>query len=100
MNILKALFGGSRSDDRGIYLYVQPKMCQEILRVRVDPLNDLSQTDDGKGYWCRKLASAARCPFQAELEIYFDKNKRMTRSDVKDGQLVSEAEWVKQQGVE
>ena len=43
MNILKSLFGGgSRSSDRGIYFYVQPKMCQEILRIRVDPLNDLS----------------------------------------------------------
>lgn len=98
MNILKSLFGGGgRDDDRGIYFYVQPKMCQEILRIRVDPLNDLSQTDDGKGYWCRKLASAARCPFQAELELYFDKNKRYTHSDVENGELVSEADWAEQE---
>ena len=99
MNIFKSLFGGlSRSDDRGVYFYVQPKMCQEILRVRVDPLNDLSRTDDGKGYWCRKMASAARCPFQAELELYFDKNKRFTNGDVTNGELVSEAEWLARQG--
>ena len=99
MNILKNLFGGfSRSDDRGIYFYVQPKMCKEILRVRVDPLNDLSQTDDGKGYWCRKVASAARCPFQAELELRFDKNKRFQGSDVTNGKLVSEAEWLAARG--
>ncbi len=98
MNILKSLFGGGgRNDDRGIYFYVQPKMCKEILRVRVDPLNDLSQTDDGKGYWCRKLASAARCPFQADLELYFDKNKHYTGSEVTDGALVSETEWLAQQ---
>ena len=94
MNFLKNLFGGgSRSDDRGMYFYVRPKMCQEVLRIRVDPLNDLSRTDDGKGYWCRKLASAARCPFQAEVELYFDKNKRIKDSRVKNGALVSEAEW-------
>ncbi len=99
MNFLKSLFGGGgRHDDRGIYFYVQPKMCQEILRIRVDPLNDLSQTDDGKGYWCRKLASAARCPFQAELELYFDKNKRFKDSQVENGKLVSEEAWLGRQG--
>ena len=98
MNFLKSLFGGGgRNEDRGIYFYVRPKMCQEILRVRVDPLNDLSQTDDGKGYWCRKVASAARCPFQAEIELYFDKNKRFKDSSVENGELVSEAEWAAQQ---
>ena len=99
MNFLRQLFGGgSRSDDRGLYFYVKPKMCQEVLRIRVDPLNDLSRTDDGKGYWCRKVASAARCPFQAEVEIYFDKNKRMKDSQVTNGTLVSEAEWLAGRG--
>ncbi len=95
MNFLKRLFsGGGRDEDRGIYFYVQPKLCKEILRVRVDPLNDLSRTDDGKGYWCRKVASAARCPFQAELELYFDKNKRFTDSSVENGRMASESEWL------
>lgn len=96
MNFLKSLFGGG-SEDRGLYFYVQPKMCQEILRIRVDPLNDLSRADDGKNYWCRKLASAARCPFQAEVELHFDKNKRFSGGEVKNGELVSEAEWLAQQ---
>ena len=99
MNILKSLFGGgSRSDDRGIYFYVQPKACQEILRIRVDPMNDLSRQDEGKGYWVRKVASGHRCPFQAEVEIYFDKNKRFTSSEVTNGKLVSEADWLAFQG--
>ena len=49
----------------------------------------------GKG-WCRKVASAARCPFQAEIELYFDKNKRFKDSSVENGELVSEAEWAAQ----
>ena len=99
MNFLKNLFGGggARSDDRGIYFYVQPKMCAEILRIRVDPMNDLSRTDDGKGYWVRKVASGHRCPFQAEVELYFDKNKRFKDSAVTQGRLASEAEWQAQQ---
>ena len=99
MNILKSLFGGgSRSEDRGIYFYVQPKACQEILRIRVDPMNDLSRQDEGKGYWVRKVASGHRCPFQAEVEIYFDKNKRFTSSEVTNGKLVSEEDWLAWQG--
>ena len=94
MNFLKSLFGGGgRDEDRGIYFYVRPKMCKEVLRIRVDPLNDLSQTDDGKGYWCRKVASAARCPFQAEVELRFDKHKRYQDGEVTNGELVSEGEW-------
>jgi len=100
MDFLKKLFGGgggSRSDDRGIYFYVQPKMCQEILRIRVDPMNDLSKTDDGDGYYVRKLASGHRCPFQAELEVFLDKNKRVQNTDVTNGKLVDEADWQAQQ---
>lgn len=99
MDFLKKLFsgGGSRSDDRGMYFYVQPKMCKEIIRVRVDPMNELSRQDDGDGYYTRKMVSAHRCPFQAELEIYFDKNKRVSNTDVTNGKVVSEEDWLAQQ---
>lgn len=98
MQFLKSLLsGGSPSDDRGIYFYVQPKACQEVLRIRVDPMNDLSRSDEGNGYWVRKVASGHRCPFQAEVEIYFDKNKRMTGSEVTHGKLVSEEDWLARQ---
>ena len=99
MNFLKKLFagGGSGSSDRGIYFYVQPKACKEILKVRVDPMNEISQSEDGKGYYTRKLVSGHRCPFQAELEIYFDKNRNVTNTDVTNGKIVTEAEWLAQQ---
>ena len=95
MNFLKNLFGGggSNSGDRGMYFYVQPKMCKEILRVRVDPMNDLSSTDDGKGYYVRKIASATRCPFQAEVEVFFDGNKRVNDTTVTNGTMMTEADW-------
>lgn len=92
MNFLKNLFGGGpkSSEDRAVYVYVQPKRCEEILQVRIDTYNDLSVTDDGNGYWVRKLASATRCPFQAEITLYFDKQRRMTGSEVENGELVDE----------
>ncbi len=100
MDFLRKLFvggGGNRSDDRGIYFYVQPKMCKEVLRVRVDPMNDLSPTDDSKGYYVRKIASGTRCPFQAELEVHFDGNRRVSSTDVTNGKIMTEADWDAQQ---
>ncbi len=96
MNILKNLFGGvgqGSDDKRGFYVYVRPKRCDEIIEVRVDLFNDLSQEDDGSGYFVRKLASAVRCPFQAEITLYFDKNRRHTISDIEHGEFVSAEEF-------
>lgn len=96
MGFLKRLFGGGNrlpEGDRGLYYYVQPKRCPEIVQIRIDPYNDLSLTDDGKGYWVRKVASATRCPFQAEITLYFDKQRRMTGSEVENGELVDEDDY-------
>lgn len=99
MNFLKKLFsgGGSQSGDRGLYFYVQPKACNEILKVRIDPLNELSQSEDGKGFYTRKLVSGHRCPFQAELEVFFDNRRNVTNTDVTNGKVVTEADWLAQQ---
>jgi hypothetical protein len=95
MNFLKNLFGGGRSgrgDDRAIFLYVRPKRCNQIVQVRVDLYNELSQ-DDGGGYFIRKVVQAVRCPFPAELHAHFDNNRRLIETIVEDGEVVSEAEY-------
>jgi hypothetical protein len=92
MNFLKKLFGGDRpSRDGGYYVYVKPKMCQEIVRVRINLMNDLSLTDDNEGYWVRKMASATRCPFNAELTLHFNKNKQLVDKEIVNGEYVDEA---------
>ena len=96
MGFLKKLFGsgGGRSRDKNaLYVYVRPQYCEQIVEVRINLLNDLSMTDDGKGYFTRKLATAVRCPYPAEIYLYFDKNRRLTDSEVEKGELVSEEEY-------
>ena len=90
MNFLRKLFGGSgtSADQRSIYVYVRPKRCDEIVEVRIDLLSDLSMTDDGSGYWMRKIAQAVRCPFPAEITLHFDKNRKVVSQEVTDGELV------------
>ncbi len=99
MNIFKNLFGGRKTltpDDsrRALYFYVRPKRCNEIVRVRVDLMNDLSQGDDG-GYFCRKIVRATRCPFPAELHISFDANHKIIQVGVQDGDLLEETDYQK-----
>jgi hypothetical protein len=101
MNFLKKLFGGSSggNSDRARYFYVRPKRCNEVVKVRIDMMNDLSIADEG-GYFVRKIARAMRCPFPAELHLNFDDNKNLTQVGVQDGEMVEEADyqaWVESQ---
>lgn len=94
VNFLKKLFSGGSSGDRNsMYIYVKLHRCDEIMKVRVNLYNDLSLTDDG-AYYCRKVVSAIRCPFPAEVELYFDKSRRLVESRVDKGELVDEAAYL------
>lgn len=95
MNFLKNLFGlGGTSRDGGYYVYVKPKMCQEIIKIRINMNADLSPTDDYEGYWIRKVASATRCPFQAELTLYFDKSRNLKDRQIENGEYVTEEDYL------
>ncbi|TVR22932.1 MAG: hypothetical protein EA396_04870 [Anaerolineaceae bacterium] len=95
MNFLRNLFGGGSGSSRdrdALYIFVQPKMCPEVVRVRINLFNDLSQTEDG--YIVRKMVSATRCPFQAEVELHFDKKRNITQTIVTDGDMKEEADYI------
>ena len=93
MNFLKKLFGSGMPQDGGYYVYVKPKMCKEIVKVRINLSNDLSLRDDSDGYWVRKVASATRCPFQAELTLYFNKSRQVIDKEIENGEYVDEATY-------
>lgn len=97
MNFLKTLFGsgGNRSfDGRSAYYYVRPHRCDDILRIRIDTHNDLSQRDDDNGYWVRKLASSAnyKCN-QIEITLYYDSNRRLENQEIQGGTFVEKADY-------
>ncbi len=96
---LRALFGGGGQpgvdrDGRALWVYVRPQRCDDVLRVRIDMMNDLSQRDDGDGYHVRKLASSAnyRCN-QVELELDFDRRRRLERREAHGGSFVEREDW-------
>ena len=103
MDFVRRVFGGlglllggggaTKSGDRGVYVYVRPKMCKEILRLRVDPMNNLSESDKGGSYFVRKMATGTRCPFPVEITLYFDGSKRESKREISNGEFVTEADY-------
>lgn len=100
MEFLKRIFGGRSSptggvsgDPDGMYFFIQPRGCDEVVRVRINRMNDLSLSDDGASLWVHKIVRGVKCRQVAELDLYFDvKNRqRLINSVVKDGTLVDQS---------
>lgn len=94
MDFFRKLFGAGAPADSGMYLYVKPNNCDEVVRVRLDTRNDFSLTDAGT-YYARKLVRANdwRCNQTVELEITFDSQKRNHTTEVSNGTLVSAEDY-------
>jgi hypothetical protein len=96
MDFLRRLFGGgggSRGDAAGMYFYVRPKGCDEVVQIRIDRNNDLSAQDEGDTYWVHKYVRGSKCFQQAEINLYFDKNRQFVNSEVTGGALVTQADY-------
>jgi hypothetical protein len=95
MDFLKRLFGiGGASSDGAYYVYVRPKMCKEVVRLRLNLTNDPSVNDDESGYVLRKTASAIRCPFQAEITLHLNKSRGVIDREISNGEFVTEADYL------
>lgn len=95
MDFLKKLFGGGASsgDAKGLYYYVKPRGCEEVVRVRIDRNNDLSLSDDGKSYYVHKVVMGTKCFQRAEVDFYFNGSRQLTNSEVSGGEMVKEADY-------
>jgi hypothetical protein len=52
--------GSGASGDMGMYYYVKSHRCGEVVQLRINPMNDLSQREDESGYFVRKVAVGRR----------------------------------------
>jgi hypothetical protein len=72
---LKRLFGGgssaSSSRDGGIYVRVKCDACGEVVQTRINPNSELSQLDEGGGYFVRKVLVGQQCFRPIEVQLRY-----------------------------
>jgi hypothetical protein len=89
------VFGGGGSTTRasrdgGIYVRVKCDACGEIVQARISPTSELSQADDGTGYFVRKVLVGQQCYRPIEVKLrYSDLHGTETSRDVRGGTSVS-----------
>ena len=93
VGFLRRLFGGgpsTRSGDGGIYIRVRCDACGEVIQARINPLSELSQSDEGQGYFVRKVLVGRRCFRPVEVQVrYSDLGKTEISREVKGGTSVA-----------
>ena len=92
---LSELFSTPGGADASAYwLAVKCNRCGEAIRARINLNNDLSLDYDQDGratYFCRKmLIGEGRCFQRVEVELTFDKDKRLVDREISGGQFVDE----------
>ena len=82
-------------DQTGLYFYIRPTGCDEVVRIRVDKRNEPSLMDDNKTYFVHKVAQGTdyKCNRSAELNLTLDSNRRILSKEITGGELVTEAEY-------
>jgi hypothetical protein len=74
---LRRLFGGGggggapRSHHGGIYMRVKCDACGEIVQTRINPTSELSQSDEGGGYYVRKVLVGQQCFRPIEVQLRY-----------------------------
>jgi|SRR5579859_1642208 len=89
------LMGGpaGTGGDVGWYYYVRCKRCGEVIQVRINPMNDLSLSDDGKSRFVRKTIVGQRCYNRIDAEFRYDANRKLLDTEITGGEMVSEKEF-------
>jgi len=96
--LAKYLLTSSDEDENAYWVYVQCNRCGEQIRSRVNLNNDLSVEYLGKKdqtYHCRKtIVGRTGCFQRIEVELNFDKNRKMIERQVTGGEFIEESEYI------
>jgi hypothetical protein len=76
LGFLARLFGSgggshSKSRDGGIYVRVKCDACGEVVQTRINPSSELSQLDEGGGYFVRKVLVGQQCFRPIEVQLRY-----------------------------
>ena len=98
---------GGRSGDRGLYVYVRCSRCQDVVRVRINPYNELSELSDEDDEGVENPRSAnpnarfmltkgvvdAKCFRKMTLIMLFDGRRREIDRTINGGTSADQEDW-------
>ena len=93
---LSNLFSSPKSSDsRAYWITVKCNRCGEIIKARIDSVNDLSvdygESGEGTTYICRKiLMGEKRCFQRVDVKLKFDANRKLIDREISGGQFADE----------
>src|SRR5258706_7516841 len=85
-----------QAGDRGLYYYIRCSRCGEIIRLRINPMADLSIEDDGTRF-VRKVIVGKRCYNRIEGEFRYNSGRKLINSEISGGELVRKDDYENQQ---
>lgn len=101
MSFLKKLAsffaGGGGGGSRALPIYIFSNRCREPITADIDLVNSLSRDEENDNeYYTRKVLQGSgknRCFTQVEVEIWFDRNKNVSRHEVNGGRWLTAEEY-------
>ena len=96
---LASLFtgGGGGGSSRSLPIYVFSTRCREPIMAEIDLVNGLSRDEDNDNqFYTRKVLQGSgknRCFTQVEVDIWFDRSKKVSRYEVSGGRWLTEEEY-------
>jgi len=97
VDFLRRLLGGGRGGDAadrdGMYFYIKARRTGEVIKLRLNRINDLSLSDDMESFYVRKQVVGRKSFDRIEAEMQFDKNRRLISATITGGDLVTEADY-------
>ena len=100
-------FGNQQPRDDALYIYVEMDRTKEIVTLRVDINNDLTQEfapgsshDSPTHYTCTKQVMGEQTFRPAHVWLQFDSRRQMVDSKVEGGRLVAEEELLDSTGAD
>ena len=95
---LASLFsGGGGGGNRNYPIYVFSTRCREPIMAEIDLVNSLSRDDEKDNqFYTRKVLQGSgknRCFTQVEVEIWFDRGKKVSHYEVTGGRWLTAEEY-------
>ena len=101
MSFLKKLAsffaGGGGGGSRALPIYIFSNRCREPITADIDLVNSLSRDEENDNeYYTRKVLQGSgknRCFTQVEVEIWFDRGKKVSHYEVTGGRWLTQDEY-------